>query len=118
MLKKYFLVFAVYLISLQSSAKNDAVGEKERNFLDSGDSVHCEKIESILDKFGCLQADGKTARHCLLRLIDNNSKEQDSPCPEEMITQYLCKDYALCMKKEDGKNPNPVKPLPKDKGSK
>ncbi|MES2803255.1 MAG: hypothetical protein V4654_12235 [Bdellovibrionota bacterium] len=98
---------------------SDAIGEVERGPLRQQDSeyqpsrnidakpqTYCLDKNTMLDKVGCLQANGKIAKHCSIKLISPGETKFD-PCDEGSKNIYICREYAICLKDESG-DPKPT----------
>ena len=116
-------LITLIFLSVASAHANDAVGDRERNSIipekiyemptdeNGRPRVQCKNKESMLDSFGCLQADSKLAKHCFV--VENFrplAVDIPSPCPKNTDTKYLCYDYAICIEKESYKNLDQPKP--------
>lgn len=93
-----------------------AIGEVERRPLRQQDSEYqsprdkdentkpqnyCPNKNTMLDRVGCLQANGKIAKHCSIKLTSPGETKFD-PCDEGSKNIYICREYAICLKDESG----------------
>lgn len=108
------LLFAVLLLFSVLSTANDAVGESERKFMEFGDVMavdskgrplhSCEDRNKMLEKSDCLIADGKLAKHCLVKELNKYEDYQYEKlsCGKDWLINYACRDFVICSLKENG----------------
>ena len=95
-----------------ASSTSDSIGEMERPRPPDSEyqaptdengrpRITCRNKNTMLDQTGCLQADGKLAKHCAV--IENFrplAVDIADPCGQGWKKSYLCHDYAICLKDE------------------
>jgi len=74
------------------SSRDEGLNEKPQ--------AHCLSENTMLDRIGCLQADGKIAKHCAMKYKPFG--EKFNPCDKGFKNVYICRDYAICLKNESG----------------
>ena len=107
-------LFAVLVLYSGLSTANDALGERERKFMDAGDGVSvdskgrpmhsCEDKNKMLEKSDCMRADGKLAKHCQLKELNKNEEYHNEKlsCGNDWLIDYACRDFVICSLKENG----------------
>jgi hypothetical protein len=110
----YKFLFAVLFLFSVTLVASYAPGE--RKFMDAGEGMaidskgrpmhSCENKNKMLEKSDCLRADGKLAKHCMVKELNKNEEYQDEKlsCGKDWLIDYACRDFVICSLKENGIN--------------